>query len=230
MTDSYYNRGMNKHKLPSPKAVLFDWDNTLVDSLPTTLHAINAVMEHYGRPLVTMERLQKGPGKALRETFPIMFGDDWETAADIYYKAYNEVHMDLIQPHPHAQDLLDYLYQQKMFLGVVSNKHGDNLRLEVANLGWEKYFREIVGSKDTEQDKPSHVPVELALAMLPEGLGPHIWFIGDSLVDMATAKNSSLTGIFINSDENIARVKEVHPELISFSNLMELLNFVKLHL
>ncbi len=217
-----------KHiKLPSPKAVLFDWDNTLIDNWPTALHAINILMEHYGRPLYTMEGLKKRPARALRETFPALFGDEWKNAASIYYKAYRAIHLDLLTPLPHAQELLEHLHAHDIYVGVVSNKLGDNLRTEITHLRWDKYFRSIVGSKDTDFDKPSHIPVEFALSDLEHDLGPHIWFVGDTEVDMATAKNSNLTGIYVGTEVNIDLIKQTHPDITAFNNLLDIILFMQ---
>jgi phosphoglycolate phosphatase len=213
--------------LPSPKAVLFDWDNTLVIHWEAGLYAINFVRTHYGLPTLTIEQMKNTPARSLRETFPIMFGDEWIHAAKIYYQAYQDVHLQLIKPHENSEDLLVYFHRRGLYLGVVSNKFGDNLRLEVTHLGWDKYFQKIVGSRDTAFDKPSHIPVELAIQDLDHGLGKHIWFIGDSEVDMTTASQANLTGIYVGIEKNLVKIQTSHPETIGFNNLLEIIKYLE---
>lgn len=218
---------MARDKIPTPRAVLFDWDNTLVNNWATALHAINTVHKHYGFPLFTLEELKNRPARSLRETFPITFGEDWKQAAEMYYKAYRDIHLSLLTPQAYAEELLDLLHRKNLHLGVVSNKLGDNLRIEVKHLGWGKYFQATVGSKDTDYDKPSHIPVELAMTDLQTPLGPHIWFVGDSEVDMTTARNSLLTGIFVGPKNNFVKIKQTHPNIVGFSNLKEIIDFLE---
>jgi phosphoglycolate phosphatase len=217
---------MHHTNLPSPTAVLFDWDNTLVNSWATGLHAINHTLSHFGLPTYSLDELKQRPARALRENFPPLFGDNWKDAAQIYYQAYREVHLDLLEPHDQAEELLQLLNAHDIYMGIVSNKLGDNLRLEVAHLGWEKYFRTIVGSKDTSHDKPSAIPVLRALHKLDTKLGPHIWFIGDSEVDMSTARDNQLTGIYVGENDNIAKMQETHPQINDFNNLKDILTFI----
>jgi phosphoglycolate phosphatase len=74
-----------------------------------------------------------------------------------------------------------------VYMGVVSNKKGVNLRKEVQHIGWGKYFDKVVGADDTPRDKPFPDPVIAALEGSGIAAGPDVWFIGDSAIDMQTA-------------------------------------------
>ncbi len=170
-----------------PKGVLFDWDNTLVDTWPVIHDAMNATLSAMGHPLWTVEETRQRVRRALREAFPDMFGDRWEEARDIFYARFREIHLERLEVCEGAEPLLKLLQEKRIYLGVVSNKSGDHLRREAEHLGWSGYFSRLVGAMDAPKDKPALDPVLMALD--PGGLkpGPDIWFVGDTRIDMECA-------------------------------------------
>ena len=73
--------------LTRPRAILFDWDNTLVDSWTTIHEALNAVMAAMEKPLWSLRETKERVRLSLRESFPLHFGDRWEEARRIYLDA-----------------------------------------------------------------------------------------------------------------------------------------------
>lgn len=218
---------MTNTRLPTPQAVLFDWDNTLVNNWPVSFYAVNKMLQHYNLPAVSMGDLKNRPGRSAREAFPEVFGDLWKEASDFYYESYREVHLDMLEPLPDAERILMHLQKMNIPIGIVSNKRSDNLRKEITHLGWDAYFRNVVGSYDTPHDKPSPEPVYHALKNFDLEVGPHIWFVGDNEVDILTAKNAQLTGIFINDSDHIDKLKDSHPETVCLNNLMNLIQYLE---
>src|SRR6185312_8412911 len=70
--------------LQRPRAIIFDWDNTLVDSWATIHDALNFLMEAMAQPLWTIEQTRERVRLSLRESFPRIFGERWEEAQKIY--------------------------------------------------------------------------------------------------------------------------------------------------
>src|SRR5579884_366854 len=66
-----------------PRAVLFDWDNTLVDSWATIHHALNIVMTAMDMPQWSLAETKSRVRLSLRESFPRHFGARWEEARRI---------------------------------------------------------------------------------------------------------------------------------------------------
>ena len=64
--------------LARPSALIFDWDNTLVDSWGTIHAALNTMFAQMGHAPWTMEETQKKVRKSLRDAFPVLFGNRWE--------------------------------------------------------------------------------------------------------------------------------------------------------
>ncbi|MBU6141193.1 MAG: HAD hydrolase-like protein [Proteobacteria bacterium] len=190
-------------KLPKPKAVIFDWDNTLVDTWPLIHLAIDTTMEAMGKERWGLEKVRNNVHKSMRESFPEIFGTNWEEAGEIYKNTYRSVHLDKLRLLPNTLELVSKLEEQGIIQFIVSNKIGATLRKEVEKIGIEKKFFAIVGSLDSSRDKPSKDPVDLAL--LGSDLDPakdEIWFIGDTIADIECALNSGCRPILYAHPDN----------------------------
>ncbi len=181
--------------LKKPKAILFDWDNTLIHSLDLIHLAFSETLVQMGKKPYSLQEVKYRVHRSMREEFPELFGDDWQKAAEIYQ---NEIKKNAktVQYIDGAKEVLDFLRKEDIYLAVVSNKNGPLLKKEIKELGWEKYFDHVVGAGDAQFDKPSHHPVMMSLEF--SDLNPekdHIWFIGDSITDMECALNSKCRSI-----------------------------------
>jgi phosphoglycolate phosphatase len=187
--------------LPTPRALLFDWDNTLVDNWPAIHQALNATFQAMGHDLWTLKETKARVRKSLRDSFPEMFGDRWEDARKVFYDTFAEVHLTHLHPLPGTGEGLAVLAESGMPLAVVSNKNGTYLRAEADALGWRGHFINIVGATDAAADKPAPEPVHMALSNSGLIPGPDIWFIGDGAIDVECAKAAGLTPIVLESPE-----------------------------
>lgn len=187
--------------LKRPRAIIFDWDNTLVDSWGTIHDALNFLMTAMAQPLWTIEQTRERVRLSLRESFPRIFGDRWEEAQRIYLDRFRAIHLERLTPLPGRADMLRELAAGH-YLAVVSNKTGAVLRNEAAHLGWSALFGSIVGAGDAHTDKPHWAPVELALQ--PSGIkpGPDVWFVGDTAVDMQCALASGCIPVLLGEPES----------------------------
>lgn len=172
--------------------ILFDWDNTLVDSWPKLAAALNKTFEQFNKPVMDLAAIKQWAHHSLRDSFPATFGEEHNLAKDYFYKVFREelAHFE-IAPLDGALEMLDYLGQQGCKLSVLSNKRGDILRTEVAQLNWEKYFKNVVGSLDAVEDKPAAAAVEKALEGMGH-IGKSIYLVGDSDVDIICAEQNNL--------------------------------------
>jgi len=185
--------------LSRPRAFIFDWDNTLVDSWATIHEALNELMRAMGKPEWSLTETQERVRLSLRESFPLHFGERWEEARDIYLEKFRAIHLDRLTALPGREALLRALAGRGLYLGVVSNKTGPLLRREVGQLGWSRFFGSVVGAGDAAADKPASEPVHLAL--MPSGVpaGQEVWFVGDTAVDMECAQNSGCIAVLLGN-------------------------------
>ena len=208
-----------------PRAILFDWDNTLVDSWGTIHEALNFLMRAMDKPEWSMAETRERVRLSLREAFPFHFGERWEEARDIYLGRFRAIHLDRLTALPGREKLLRGLAGREVFLGVVSNKTGELLRREVAQLGWSGFFGSIVGAGDAPCDKPAKEPVHLALAPSGVPAGSEVWFVGDTAVDMECALNSGCVAVLLGNagpSEEFAREFARFAPRLSFADEADL--------
>lgn len=187
--------------LRSPRAILFDWDNTLVDTWATIHEALNFLMRAMGRPEWSLAETRGQVRLSLREAFPLHFGERWEEARDIYLERFRAIHLERLTPLPGREALLRNLAGQGIYLAIVSNKTGELLRREVARLGWSDLFGSVIGAGDAPVDKPAGAPVHLALAPSGVPAGDEVWFVGDTSVDMECAEKSGCVAVFLGNPD-----------------------------
>lgn len=199
---------MSEARLPRPRAILFDWDNTLVDTWPCIGKATNITLETMGLKPWTEAEIRARVAGSLRDTFPAIYGARWEEARDIYYKAFGTVHLEMLCSLDGAEELLNDALAAGLYLGVVSNKTGKYLRAESAHLGWDRFFGRLVGAQDADRDKPAPDPVHLALSTGTVKAGADVWFVGDAPIDVACGRAAGCTTIFVGSQPSDPLVTE----------------------
>lgn len=184
-----------------PNAVIFDWDNTLVDSWGTIQAALNMTFEDFGKPKWSLDETKQRVARSLRDSFPVLFGEErWEEAKDSFYGHFRSIHLDTLTPLTGAHDLLCALRDNGIYTGVVSNKNGDFLREEANHLGWTPFFGQIIGATDAQNDKPAADPVHMAMGDSAASQYENLWFVGDSVVDIQCARNVGATAILIGDE------------------------------
>ncbi len=194
-----------------PAVLLYDWDNTLVDGWAGITGALNAVFTEFAMPLWSAEDTRARVRVSLRDSFPAMFGDEWERARDIFYDALERQHLQHVRPMYGAADAL--LAGASWPQGVVSNKAGRYLRAEVAHLGWAGHFGAVVGAGDATADKPDPAPIFMALASLGRSADRSVWYLGDTALDMAAARAAGVTAVLVGDGAHDGGIDQSHYDL-----------------
>jgi phosphoglycolate phosphatase len=215
-----------------PKAVIFDWDNTLVESWSAIHFALNKTMEKMGQELWSEEKVKSDIHKSARDLFPELFGERWQEAAEIFKQNYRANHLEKVTLLSGAIDLIEFLGKQNILIFVISNKTGEALRLETNHLEINNKFFSVVGAGDADFDKPNRATVDLALKGSNLNLQKDlIWFVGDTITDIECAINSGCRPILYGqgvgfpkdllTKENIQKTQMLH-----FQNHQEILDYL----
>jgi len=184
--------------LKKPDAIFFDWDGTLVDSLPSLMSYYNHVLERFDLPKITVDEAKKNIRRSAREVFPEIFGSNSDEAFKVYYDIVSKTHLSLLTPFLGSEKFLNDLQHLKIPLGIISNKKHEFLLKEISHLAWDKYFISNIGAGVASKDKPSGEALLLAAERI--GLSPlthHLWYVGDTETDMLAAKDAGFELIFI---------------------------------
>lgn len=211
--------------LVAPRAILFDWDNTLVDTWPLIHKALNMTLRYMEHPEWSLERVRAEVAQSMRDSFPAMFGDRWQDAAKFYQDSYRSIHLDELRPLLGAAEMLAAI-PDHVFTGVVSNKQGVTLRKEIPQLGWAEYFDVAVGSTDAPRDKPHADPALLALKDSGIAPGPDVWFVGDTDADLGCAKNAGFSAILYGDHLTDGKTYDGYPFAAQVKDQSELMALI----
>ncbi len=193
-----------------PAVLLWDWDNTLVDAWAGIAAALNATFAAFAMPPWTVAETRARVRVSLRESFPVMFGDSWTRARDIFYATLEAEHLSHVRPMPGVEQALEAAARPQ---AVVSNKTGRFLRAEIVQLGWARYFAAAVGAGDADADKPDPAPIRLALAQMSEAARPAVWYLGDTALDMQAARAAGVTAVLVGDAAHDGGIDRAAPDL-----------------
>lgn len=177
--------------------VLFDLDGTLVDSLMDLADSVNYSMEMLGYNKRTLEEVRSfvgnGADMLIKRALP-RDSQDFEKAIAIFKEYYNKNLCNKTKPYEGIVELLNSLKAENYKIAIVTNKPQKS-----AELIKDKLFKDnvdVVVGADTSlrRKKPYPDGVDFCLKLL-ESTRERAIFIGDSDVDILTAKNSSLYSI-----------------------------------
>lgn len=187
----------------SPKAVIFDWDGTLVNTIPLLFRSHNHVRKILNVPLWSMAEYRQVIHRSTRDVYPELYGPDSQRAIDLLYSFYNDNHLAHLELFTGAREVIEFLASSTMPIAVVSNKKQQYLEREIEHLGWQGYFQETIGAGTAERDKPHADPLLLALVRM--GLAPSeqdILYVGDTRTDLETSANAGCGSVLILNNEN----------------------------
>ncbi len=206
------------------RAVIFDWDGTLVDTCGLVLDAHNHVRSYMGLKLWVMDDFLGRASKSAREYYPEVYGARAEEAMKLLYEYVDANHLTYLKAMPHAVKLLKMLTAHNLPIGIVSNKRHETLQTEVKAMGWADYFIAIVGAGIAEKDKPSPAPLFMAMDKIDTSLEPKdILYIGDTETDLLCAKNASCPVVFVQSNRPRPDLVELYDPIIVCPDLPTLI-------
>lgn len=212
-----------------PDAIFFDWDGTLVDTLPGLLIAHNHVRTHFGFPVWTRAEFHRQMTLSSRELYPVIYGERADEAFTILRSFLDKHLLEYLSPLKNAEVLLRRLHKMKIPLGLVSNKRHEYVLREVQHLGWDKYLDIAVGSGYAERDKPSGIPIRKALADI--GVKPEdclVWFVGDTETDMKAAVDSGCLPVLILHGTQQSELIEKYSPAYVFEDCQDLLSSLEI--
>jgi phosphoglycolate phosphatase len=178
-----------------PAVLIWDWDNTLIDAWAGIAGALNVVFAAFGRPPWTVAETRARARLSMRDSFVDLFAADAGRAVALFREAHAAEHLRHLVVMPGAD--LALAAGAAWPQAVVSNKDGDALRREVGHLGWRATFGAVVGAGDAEADKPHPAPIWHALRAISAETGPHVWYVGDTMIDMRAARAAGCTAVLV---------------------------------
>ena len=177
------------------KAIIFDMDGTILDTIGDIRNSINHALELMGMPTHDADKVKMAVSSAARIFITRMVpkgtsDEDIEKTYRLFQDHYDKHNAILTKPYDGIIPLLKSLRDKGFKLAVVSNKY-DYLVSALNTRMFQGLFDVSVGVSDAYPIKPAPDMVHHALDAL--GAVPErTLYIGDSDIDVKTAKNAHL--------------------------------------
>ncbi len=178
------------------KAVIFDLDGTLCYTIDDLRTAMNAMLEEMKYPTRTKEQIYEainfGSREFVRRSMPeeLRADEDEVTRCHKCYAAHYDVHyLDSTYPYDGIPEVLEKLRAKGLKLAVLSNKGDSHTKKMVSKLFGDELFDVVLGGSERFPHKPDP---QSALWIASElGVEPReVLYVGDSNIDMETARNA----------------------------------------
>lgn len=183
------------------KAIIFDLDGTLLDTSVDLASAVNFVLKKYNLPQRSISDIIAFTGNGIYELVKKSIGQDIEknkfNRMMDDFKEYYALHStDNTKPYDGIYEMLNELNKLGYKLAIVSNKI-DSATKALCERYFDKYIQVAVGDTPGVLKKPQSGTVDLALKELEISREESV-YIGDSEVDVLTAKNTAMELIVVS--------------------------------
>lgn len=182
------------------KAVIFDMDGTVLDTLEDLTDALNHALLKCNLPIHTIDEVRTYVGSGIvvmmQRAVPADTPKEIMDSLFAYFKEYYKDHCnDKTHAYEGIPQLMAYLKEKGIKLAIVSNKI-DSAVKELNDIYFDGLVDEAIGEKKGVNKKPAPDMVFEAMKKLGVTQEEAV-YVGDSDVDYATAQNSGLPCISV---------------------------------
>ncbi len=183
------------------RAVIFDLDGTLLDTLGDLHAAVNTALRSEGFPERSEREVMAFLGNGIRRLMQqaVPGGTDearFERAFEAFKSCYSRHYLEKTRPYPGIPALLQELKRRGIRTALVTNK-ADAVARDIYNATLRDVLPVAIGEQPSYRKKPAPDMVDEALRRLGCGREGAVC-VGDSEVDLQTAKNSGLPCILVD--------------------------------
>ncbi len=179
--------------------ILFDLDGTLIDSTEAILESFDVAFGHFGVAMPSAEKITAEIGHPLDKMFlslGISETEVWEYVG-VYKAHYRQISREKTFLLPGAEMAVRRASEIAR-LGVVTTKTAKFSIELLEHMKLMHYFEVMIGREDVEYPKPHPEPILTALSKFKMGKNK-CWMIGDTCMDMLSAREAGVTGIAVTS-------------------------------
>lgn len=180
--------------------VVFDLDGTLLNTLEDLKNSTNYALTKYGYPQRTLDEIRSFVGNGVRLLMERALPDgantsDFEEIFDCFKEHYKHHSLDFTKPYEGITEMLRDVKALGYKTAIVSNKLDSAVKELAARFFGDK-IDVAIGERDGMMKKPAPDSVFLALKLLGSTADEAV-YVGDSDVDVMTAKNAGLDMICV---------------------------------
>jgi len=188
-----------------PKAILFDLDGTLVDSVPDLAGALNALLEEEGLAAIPEEEVRGMVGNGVEKLVERGFAAHGREVAGDELASMTKLFMSLYEPRATLRTrlyagvaaTLQSLRSEGVSLAVLTNKPSEPTRLILEGLRVADCFRTVVAGDSGLPKKPDPAVIHAALEALGASAEEAL-MVGDSPADVGAARAAGIPVIVVS--------------------------------
>jgi phosphoglycolate phosphatase len=195
---------------PRPRAIVFDLDGTLIDSLPDIIASFSASLTSIGRDAPDPEVVRALIGLPLADMARAFVADaDVPAVVAAYRSIYPSRFTESTRPYPGVMEALATLRGRGFALAVATTKRTDMARDLLAALGMTGVVDHVQGTDDFPHKPAPDVVLRALSALDAEGL----WMVGDTVHDVVAGRAAGLATYALTwGTHDAERLRRANPD------------------
>ncbi len=182
------------------RAIIFDFDGTLADTLDAIRAAVNNTLRHFGHPEKSRDEVRLAIGDGARKLITRVLPEDRSADAvyvgrvlDYYSNEYAHTFLMTDRCYPGMQETISGLVRRGYRLAILSNKPDRFIR-ELTELLFRDGEISFAAGQTGLPVKPD--PTSALMTASKRGVDPaECAFVGDSDIDILTGRNAGMTTV-----------------------------------
>ena len=179
------------------RGVLWDMDGTVLDTLEDLWAAVNVSLRQFSLPEASLDAVRAGLGNGAAHLISCVTPEERRQEVLAFYKPYYDAHCNIkTGPYPGILPLMESLRRRGVKQAIISNKPDPAVQ-ELARVYFPGLLDFCVGESEAVRRKPNPDAVLRAVEQMGLPLAECV-YVGDTEVDLATAKNAGMACIAVS--------------------------------
>jgi phosphoglycolate phosphatase len=200
------------------RLVIFDLDGTLVDSKQDLCNSVNATRAWMNLPTLPDDTVASYVGNGApvlirRAMGPGATPEQLEEALAYFLGYYREHMLNFTRDYPGVREALETLHAAQVPMAVLTNKPVRFSQDILKGLHLDHFFFQVYGGNSFEEKKPDPIGVNTLLAESGADRA-HAWMVGDSSVDVLTARNAQIRAAGVTYGLKPESLAEAPPDIL----------------
>ena len=198
--------------------VIFDLDGTLIDSRLDLAHAVNATRAETGRGPLAHELVFSYVGNGApvlirRAMGPDASEEEVKAALEFFLDYYLRHAVDHTELYPGVRESIERLREARVPMAVLTNKPVRISKSILEHFGLLRFMLAVYGGNSFEHKKPHPIGVE-TLRGEAHAAPEETWMVGDSYVDVQTARNAGVSSCGVTYGFQPETFREFPPDVM----------------
>lgn len=217
--------------------LIFDFDGTLIDSVPDLADATNTMLAQLNKPTHSLATIKEWVGngsrllieRALVGKTEVLEGEltsaDADHAEQLFFDAYKKITNSKTVAYPDVDAGLRQLKEAGFTLALVTNKPIRFVPKILENFGWTALFSDVLGGDSLPVKKPDPAPL-LQVCKTLNFEPDQAYMIGDSINDISAGKSANIDTLALSYGYNYGKdIRDSQPNQ-AFDNFATLLKYL----